>query len=113
MDPELTLERACELEQAEQDKEENHEGTWASLDAMQRQLVLLFANDPLAKPFSKAGLTRLSKELGVLSLEATSVQYALRGLAHKNVVWKSARGVYTFESVAFERWAKTLAPAIP
>ena len=53
MEPSLTIERACAIERAGQDKEENHEGTWNS---------------------------------------------------------KSPRGVYTFESAAFERWVRTLAP---
>ena len=56
------------------------------------------------------GLAALSKALGLVSLESTSVQHALRGLAIKNILSKSPRGVYTFESVAFERWVRTLAP---
>lgn len=113
MDPSLSLETACELEREAQDREENHEGTWASLDAMQRQLVQMLAADPLAKPFSKVALGRLAKALGLLALEPPNVQYALKGLAQKNIVWKSARGVYTFESPAFERWVRTLAPVTP
>ena len=94
MDPSLTLERACELERAEQNKAENHEGTWSALDALQKQLVLLLAEDPAAKPFSKTVLARLSKSLGLPVLDATSVQFALRKLSEKNVVSKSARGSY-------------------
>lgn len=110
MDPSLTLERACELERAEQNKAENHEGTWSALDALQKQLVQLLANDPAAKPFSKTVLARLGKSLGLPVLDATSVQFALRKLSEKNVVTKSARGAYVFESDAFERWVRTLAP---
>jgi hypothetical protein len=110
MEPSLTIERACAIERAGQDKEENHEGTWNSMDAMQRQLALLVVNNPLAKPFSKSTLAALSKALGLVSLESTSVQHALRGLAIKNILSKSPRGVYTFESAAFERWVRTLAP---
>ncbi len=112
MDPSLTLERACELERAEQNKAENHEGTWSALDALQKQLVLLLAEDPAAKPFSKTVLARLSKSLGLPVLDATSVQFALRKLSEKNVVSKSARGSYVFESDAFERWVRTLAPDV-
>lgn len=110
MDPSLSLERACELERDEQNKAENHEGSWAGLDALQKQLVKLLAENPAAKPFSKTVLARLGKSLGLPSLDATSVQFALRKLGEKTIVTKSARGAYVFESDAFERWVKTLAP---
>jgi len=109
MDPAQTLEQACARERAEQDKAENHEGTWAALDPLQRQLVLLFAENPNAKPFAKATLVTLGKKLGITSLDTTSVQYALRRLAERNIVAKSPRNLYEFESDAFERWVKTVA----
>jgi hypothetical protein len=68
----------------------------------------LVVNYPLAKPFSKSTLATLSKALGLVSLEPASVQHSLRGLAVKNVLTKSPRRVYTFESAAFERWVRTL-----
>jgi hypothetical protein len=111
MHPSLTFARAVAIEKAEQDKEENHEGTWASLDAMQRQLLLLFVNDPRAKPFGKAALAKLAKALGVPSLAPTDVQYSLNGLKTRTIISKSPGGVHTFESAAFERWVRTLAPA--
>jgi hypothetical protein len=113
MDPALTLEAACAAERAEQDREENHEGTWVALDPLQRHLVLCVAADPLLKPFSKTTLAAAAKALGLHAMEATSVQYALRSLAARNVVSKSPRGVYTFENAAFERWVRTLAPRSP
>ena len=78
VDPSTTLAKACEVEHTDQDKVENHEGAWSSLDAVQKQLVKLLADDATAKPFSKSVLT------------------------------KSPRGNYVFESDAFERWVKTL-----
>jgi hypothetical protein len=111
MHPSLTFARAVAIEKAGQDKEENHEGTWASLDAMQRQLLLLFVNDPLAKPFGKAALAKLAKALGVPSLAPTDVQYSLNGLKTRTIISKSPGGVHMFESVAFDRWVRTLAPA--
>ncbi len=108
MDPGLTLPRACALEKAEQDKAENHEGTWAGLDALQKQLTLLFANDPFAKPFSKHVMARLAEALGLPGLDTSTVQSALRKLGDKNIVGKSARNQFVFESAAFERWVKTL-----
>lgn len=109
MDPQKDLHAACAHERAEQDKSENHEGTWAGLDALQRQLVRLFADNPQAKPFSRATLGGLARKLGLESLDATSVQSALRRLAERNIVAKSPRNIYEFESEAFERWLKTLA----
>ncbi len=110
MDPSLTLERAVTIEKTEQDKEENHEGTWAFLDAMQRQLLLLFTSNPQAKPFGKAALLKLAKALGVALLAPTDVQYSLNSLKDKTLISKAPGGIYTFESAAFERWVKTLAP---
>ena len=109
MNPSLTLEKASALEHASQSKEENHEGTWASLDALQKHLVHLLARDPGAKPFSAPVKAKLSKALGLMALEPSTIQYAMRRLAEKNVVTKSARDVYVFESSAFETWVKTLA----
>lgn len=83
MDPSLTLERAVAIEKAEHDKEENHEGSWASLDVMQRQVLLLFVNDPQAKPFGKSALAKLAKALGVPSLAPTDVQCSLNTLKAK------------------------------
>jgi len=71
-------------------------------------LALLVVNNPLTKPFSKSTLVGLAKALGLVSLESTSVQHALRGLAVKNILSKSPRGVYTFESAAFKRWVRAL-----
>jgi len=110
MDPSLTFKRAVAIEKAEQDKEENHEGTWASLDAMQRQILLLFVNDPQAKPFGKTALAKLAKALGVPSLAPTDVQYSLNSLKVNTIISKVPSGVYAFESAAFERWVRTLAP---
>lgn len=109
MDPGLSAKQACANELAAHERAENHEGTWQALDALQRQLVLLIADDPQAKPFAKATLSTLALRLGVSQLDAPSIQYALRRLAEKNIVAKSARGVFEFESDGFERWVKTLA----
>jgi hypothetical protein len=111
MDPSLTFKRSVAIEKAEQDKEENHEGTWASLDAMQRQLLLLFVNDPHAKPFGKTALAKLAKALGVPSLAPADVQYSLNSLKANTIISKTPGGVHTFESAAFERWVRTMAPA--
>jgi hypothetical protein len=111
MDPSLTFKQAVAIEKAEQDKEENHEGTWASLDAMQRQLLLLFVNDPQAKPFGKTARAKLAKALGVPSLAPTDVQYSLNSLKVSTIISKAPGGVHTFESAAFERWVRTLTPA--
>jgi hypothetical protein len=110
MDPSLTFKRAVAIEKAEQDKEENDEGIWASLDAMQRQLLLLFVNDPQAKPFGKTALAKLAKALGVPSPTPADVQYSLNSLKAKTIISKAPGGVHTFESAAFERWVRTLAP---
>lgn len=107
MDPALSLQMACQREHAELDHAENHEGTWAQLDTLQKQLLILLADNPAAKPFSKATLARLAKSMGIASLDAPSVQFALRRLSEKTIAAKSARGTYVFENDAFERWVRT------
>jgi uncharacterized protein (DUF488 family) len=50
--------------------------------------------------------------MGLNAIESVTIQYALRRLAAKTIVTKSARNLYIFESDAFERWVKTMA-AVP
>lgn len=107
MAPEMSLADACERERLALSKTENHAGTWASLDGLQQALVKVLADNPAAKPFSKAVLAHLAKELGLQTLDATSVQFALRKLAERTVVDKSPRGLYVFENAAFEQWVRT------
>ena len=108
LDPSTTLAKACQAERTDQDKAENHEGTWSSLDAVQKQLVKLLADDATAKPFSKSVMTMIATQVGVATLDTSTIQFALRKLGEKTVLTKSPRGNYVFESDAFERWVKTL-----
>lgn len=109
MRPNLSLKRACAIQREDQDKAENHEGTWASMDALQKCLVKVFAADPAAKPFSKSVLAQLATLLGLGSLDATSVQFAMRKLGTNNIGSKSPQNIFVFESTPFENWVKTLA----
>jgi len=108
MNPGLSLASACELQHAEQNKAENHEGTWSEMDALQRSLVKLFAANPAEKPFGKATLAKLAKNLGIESLDATSVQFAMRKLGSNNLGAKNPQNIFVFESAPFEMWVKTL-----
>jgi hypothetical protein len=108
MNPATTLQSACAQQHADQNKAENHEGAWASLDALQRALVRIFANNPAEKPFSKSTLTKLAKAMGLESLEATTVQFAMRKLGANNIGAKSPQNIFVFESAPFENWVKTL-----
>jgi hypothetical protein len=112
MDPSISLAKACALERANQDRDENHESTWASLDDLQKHLVELFASNPTAKPFSTEVRKHFARAMGLNAMESVTIQYALRRLAEKTIVAKSARNLYVFESDAFERWVKTAA-AVP
>ncbi|SRR5258708_40132975 len=82
-----------------------------ALCSMQRQLLLLFVNDPQAKPFGKTARAKLAKALGVPSLAPTDVQYSLNSLKVNTIISKAPGGVHTFESAAFERWVRTLTSA--
>lgn len=113
MAPEMSLADACGRERLALANTENHAGTWTSLDGLQQALVKLLADNPAAKPFSKAVLAQLAKELGLQTLDATSVQFALKKLAERTVVDKSPRGLYVFENQAFEQWVRTTASDVP
>lgn len=86
---------------------ENHEGAWTALDATQKALVRMLAQNPSLKPFSKEIILRLRTIIGVESLEVTHVQRAMTKLA--NIIFKSPRDTYAFENEAFAQWVRTLA----
>lgn len=86
---------------------ENHEGAWAALDATQKALLRMLADDPMLKPYSKQVLARLRAEIGVEALGVTHVQRAMTKLS--SIVVKSPRDTYEFENEAFAQWVRTLA----
>ena len=108
MSPALTFPEAIAMQQQKLARTENHEGTWNSLDATERVLVRMLADDPSIKPFAKATLARLRKRVGVEDLQATHVQKALGRLAEKTVVAKSPRDVYEFENESFVDWVRNI-----
>ncbi len=107
LNPTLTIEEVMKAVADKIAHTENHEGAWAALDATQKALVRMLAQDPSLKPFSKAVVLNLRKIIGVESLEATHVQRAMSKL--NNVVFKSPRDTYEFENEAFAQWVRTLA----
>lgn len=108
MNPGTSLKAACLAQHEEQNKAENHEGTWAGLDSLQRELVRMFAKNPAERPFSKVTLAHLARSLGLETLEATTVQFALRKLASNNIVSKGPQNLFLFESAPFEAWLREL-----
>lgn len=107
LNPLVTLDEAMQTVTAKLELTENHEGAWAALDATQKALVRMLAQNSTLKPFSKAVVSRLRTIIGVESLEVTHVQRAMTKLA--NVVFKSPRDTYEFENKAFAQWVRTLA----
>ncbi len=107
LDPSLKLDEAMQAVADRLARTENHEGAWAALDATQKALVRMLAQDPSLKPFSAAVLAKLRKEIGVDTLQVTHVQRAMAKLS--DVVVKSPRDTYEFENEAFARWIRTLA----
>lgn len=107
LNPSITLEDAMKTVAEKRAHTENHEGAWAALDATQKALVRMIAEDSSLKPFSKAVVLKLRKIIGVESLEVTHVQRAMSKLS--NVVFKSPRDTYEFENEAFAQWVRTLA----
>jgi len=107
LNPSVTLEAAMQLVTEKLALTENHEGAWAALDATQKALVRMLAQNPSLKPFSKDVISKLRTIIGVESLEVTHVQRAMTKLA--NVVFKSPRDTWEFENEAFAQWVRTLA----
>jgi hypothetical protein len=108
MSPALAFPDAIAMQQEKLARRENHEGTWNSLDATERVLVRMFADDSSVKPFAKATLARIRKRVGIEDLQATHVQKALGRLAEKTVVAKSPRDVYEFENDSFADWVRNI-----
>lgn len=107
MNPQLSFDEAADIQWEEQHKEDHHEGTWSSLDPLQQQLVVLFSEEPQVKPFAKQTLAKLAGRMGLKTLDTSSVQWAIKVLAERNVVARSPRGLFEFESDAFGRWVAT------
>lgn len=107
LNPSMTLENAMKVVAEKMAHTENHEGAWAALDATQKSLVRMIAQNASLKPFSKAVVLKLRAIIGVESLEVTHVQRAMSKLS--NVVFKSPRDTYEFENEAFAQWVRTLA----
>jgi len=107
LNPSVTLDDAMQAVSLKLAQTENHEGAWSALDATQKALVRMLAEDSSLKPFSKTVVLRLRTIIGVESLEVTHVQRAMSKLA--NIVFKSPRDTYEFENEAFAQWVRTLA----
>jgi hypothetical protein len=109
LSPSLTLEQAMQMIREELLRSENHEGTWATLDATRKELVKMLARNPMTKPFSREVLAELRRLLGIDTLKHTHVQRAMTRLAEAGIVFKVAGGTYEFENTAFLQWVRTLA----
>lgn len=107
LNPSVILEDAMQKVSEKLALTENHEGVWAALDATQKALVRMLAQDPSLKPFSKTIVSKLRTIIGIESLEVTHVQRAMNKLS--SVVFKSPRDTYEFENEAFAQWIRTLA----
>lgn len=107
LNPERSFDAAMSAVELKLAQSENHEGVWASLDATQRALVRMLANNPSLKPFGASNLVLLRKAIGVDSLKTTHIQRAMANL--KSIVVKTPRDIYEFENEAFALWVRTLA----
>lgn len=108
MSPDMTFAEAVELQQKKLARTENHEGTWNALDATERVLVRVLADDPSLKPFAKATLLKIRKQIGIEDLQPSHIQKALGRLADKTVVAKTPREVYEFENESFSDWVRNI-----
>lgn len=64
LNPSITLEDAMKMVIDKVAHTENHEGALAALDATQKVLVRMIAQDPSLKPFSKAVVLNLRVIIG-------------------------------------------------
>jgi hypothetical protein len=109
LDPGKTLAAAVEQVHGELSREENHEGIWLALDAMEKALVRMIAADVGLKPFARRELVRLSATLGLDEIRPPQVQKVLARLSAKTIVNKTPRGVFEFENENFAQWVRNLA----
>jgi hypothetical protein len=107
--PGLVFSDALKQVQEELLRSENHEGTWARLDAAQRTLARMLASNPALKPFSAGVIAELRQKMGVDAIQKTHVQRALFKLSDAGIVAKAADGVYEFENPSFREWVRTIA----
>ena len=62
-------------------------------------------------PFAKATLGPMAQAAGMKTPTPSRLQHALRVLADRAILVKTARGVYAFDAPAFERWLRDARPA--
>lgn len=109
LEPALGLDSAVAQIQASLAREENHEGSWGSLDATERVLVTMIAANANVKLFSARALDAVRKAVGIDTLTTAHLQKALGRLARKTIVEKTPRGTFEFEHESFAEWVRNLA----
>lgn len=105
----LAFSDALKHVQGELLRNENHEGTWAKLDAAQKTLIRMLVSNPALKPFSTDVIAELRSKIGVDAIQKTHVQRALSKLSAAGIVAKAAGGLYEFENPSFREWVRTMA----
>ncbi len=55
-------------------------------------------------PFAEESIQAYRRQIGNETLGVPTVQAALEALREKNLVWKSARGVYALEDESWAEW---------
>jgi hypothetical protein len=106
--PSLAFSDALKQVQDELLRSENHEGTWARLDASQKTLVRLLATNPSLKPFSADVIAELRQKIGIDAIQKSHVQRAITKLTDAGIVLKTADGLYEFENPSFKEWLRTV-----
>lgn len=106
LDPDLSLAAAIRNVRSKALDSDNYRQSWLRLNALQRALVRLLADDAMLKPFSRDVLLQLREAVGVEHLAVTHVQRAMRGIA--NIVNRSGSDRFEFEDPAFAEWVRLL-----
>jgi hypothetical protein len=106
LDPSLTLTAAVQAVRAKALDSDNYQQSWHGLNALQRALVRMLADDAMLKPFSQEVVSKLRTLVGVEHLAVTHVQRAMRGIA--SIVNRSGSDRFEFEDPAFAEWVRLL-----
>ena len=90
---------------------ENIEIQFAALTPIQQAVVRVMSEkEGDFAPFSASSMELYQKLMGEPNVSTATVQAALEALRDKNLVWRSARGVYALEDEAWAEWLATNHP---
>ncbi|MCL5260988.1 MAG: hypothetical protein M1561_04835 [Gammaproteobacteria bacterium] len=105
LNPGLTIEKAKTQLMAEIFDARAFADTWEKCSALEQLLLRKIAQDLISALFSVEFRQQITKELGIKSISASTMQAALRTLQRKELIGRlGERGGYFIEDLNFKNW---------